>query len=46
MSERSERAESLGGIAPAYGELMAKYPEEVQKNKHALFDHHCALDFL
>jgi len=33
-------------LRAAYGELMAKYPQESQSNKDAFFDHHCALDFL
>jgi hypothetical protein len=45
MSERFGCAESLGGIAPDHGELMANLPNEAQKSKDALFDHHCALDF-
>jgi len=33
-------------LRAAYGELMAKYPQEGQTNKDAFFDYHCALDFL
>jgi len=33
-------------LRAAYGELMAKYPQESQSNKDAFFDYHCALDFL
>jgi hypothetical protein len=33
-------------LRAAYGELMAKYPNENQTNKDAFFDYHCALDFL
>jgi hypothetical protein len=33
-------------LRAAYGELMAKYPNETPANKDAFFDYHCALDFL
>jgi hypothetical protein len=33
-------------LRAAYGELMARYPQESQNNKDAFFDYHCALDFL
>ena len=33
-------------LRSAYGELMAKYPNESPRNKDAFFDYHCALDFL
>jgi hypothetical protein len=33
-------------LRAAYGELMAKYPDESPSNKDAFFDYHCALDFL
>jgi hypothetical protein len=30
----------------AYNELMRQFPQEIQHNKQAFFDHLCALDFL
>lgn len=39
-----QRASSA--LRSAYGQLMAKYPNEAQRNKDAFFDYHCALDFL
>lgn len=33
-------------LREAYGILMSAYPTEVNNNKEAFFDYHCALDFL
>jgi len=33
-------------LRAAYGQLMAKFPNEAAHNKDAFFDYHCALDFL
>ena len=38
--------QASSNLRAAYGELMAKYPEESQSNRDAFFDYHCALDFL
>ena len=33
-------------LRDAYGILMETYPNQVNNNKEAFFDYHCALDFL
>ena len=33
-------------LRTAYGILMEKYPNEIESNKEAFFDYHCALDFI